>query len=72
MTTYRNRKFDFSVEASRIEPGSSFKKFGLEPPYSNLFDQLPEPYWFVEMQGKTLVISDELFQRYFVREPAVA
>ena len=72
MTKYYNQKLDCSVEAQRIDPGSYSGNLNINPGFTKLFNEMSEPYSFVNAQGQTLVICDEMFQRFFVREPAVA
>jgi hypothetical protein len=71
MTKYWNKKYDFSVEAYRIEPGKTYEGIA-QPTFGKLFADLPEPYWVVRHDDTQMLISDELFQRFFVREPAHA
>ncbi len=72
MTRYWNEKYNFSVEAQRIEPGSFYEDLNINPGFTKLFNELTEPHWFVKAQGQSLVICDPLFQRFFIREAAVA
>lgn len=72
MTKYYNRKYDFAVEASRIEPGMFYEGFGSGSNFGKLFADVPEPYWLIEYESTKMLISDELFHRFFVREPAHA
>lgn len=68
MTKYWNKKYDFSVEAFRYEPGKSYTDFPRE--FGKLFSDLPEAYWMIKFDDTKMLISDELFHRFFVREPA--
>ncbi len=72
MTKYQNKKYNFTVEAERIEPGESFAGFADIPEFGKLFTDIPEPYWLVDYKNTKMFFSDELFHRFFVREPALA
>ena len=72
MTKYWNKKYNFEVEAFRIGPGESYKGFDSVPEFGKLFAEIPETYWLVSYKSTKMLISDELFHRFFVREPALA
>jgi hypothetical protein len=71
MTKYSNKKYGFTVEASRIEPDKSHE-FVNVPEFRKLIAEIPEPYWLVTYDNNKMLISDELFQRFFIREPVLA
>lgn len=72
MTKYWNKKYDFEVEAFRIAPGESYEGFANVPKFGKLFSEIPEAYWLVNYENTKMLISDELFHRFFVREPVHA
>lgn len=72
MTKYTNKKYDFTVEAFRIVPGEPFTGFEGAPEFGKLFADIPETHLLLKYKNTNMVISDELFQRSFVREPALA
>ncbi len=68
MTNYYNRKYNFTVEADRIEPGKPYEGFGTSAVFGKFFAEIPEAYWLVKHENTKMLISDELFQRFFVPE----
>ncbi len=70
MTKYYNKKYDFAVEAYRLDPGKTYDDF--EPEFGKLFSEFPESYWVIKSENTKMLISDELFHRFFVREPVHA
>lgn len=70
MTKYWNKKHNFAVEAYRFDPGKTYDEFS--PQFSKLFSEFPESYWLIKYDDTKMLISDELFHRFFVREPAHA
>jgi hypothetical protein len=72
MTKYWNKKYNFAVEAFRIEPGKTYEGFASVPEFGKLFAEIPEAYWLIKYENTKMLISDELFHRFFVREPALA
>jgi hypothetical protein len=72
MTKYQNTKYNFTVEADRIEPGAFYEGFASVPEFGKLFTEFPEANWLINYKNTKMVISDELFHRFFVREPALA
>jgi hypothetical protein len=72
MTKYSNKKYGFTVEAYRIEPDKPYDDFVSVPEFGKLFADLPEAYWLVKYENTKMLINDELFHRFFVREPALA
>ena len=72
MTKYLNKKFNFTVEADRIAPGGSYEGFASVPGFSKLLAEIPEAYWLIKFENTKMLISDELFHRFFVREPVLA
>lgn len=68
MTKYYNRKYNFTVEADRIDPGKPYEGFGTLPVFGKFFAELPEAYWLVKYENTKMLINDELFQRFFVPE----
>jgi hypothetical protein len=72
MTKYWNKKYNFAVDAYRIDPGATYEGFDSVPEFGKLFAEVPEPYWLINYKSTKMLISDELFHRFFVREPALA
>jgi hypothetical protein len=72
MTKYLNKKYNFEVEAFRIDPGKTYEGFASVPEFGKLFAEIPETYWLVDYKSTKMLVSDELFHRFFVREPALA
>lgn len=68
MTKYYNRKYDFTVEADRIEPGKPYEGFGTPPVFGKFFAEIPEAYWLVKYENTKMLFNDELFHRFFVPE----
>jgi hypothetical protein len=72
MTKYWNKKYNFAIEAYQIAPGASYEGFASVPEFGKLFAEIPEAYWLIKYENTKMLISDELFHRFFVREPALA
>lgn len=72
MTKYYNSKYNFMVEADRITPGKPYEGFANVPEFGKLFAELPEASWLIDYKNTKMLVSDEIFHRFFVREPAHA
>lgn len=72
MTEYYNRKYNFTVKADQITPGKPYEGFADVPEFGKLFAEFPETFWLIDYKNTKMLVSDELFHRFFVREPAHA